>query len=89
MSILYQHGWTAFRVRVFVSPVRDAPNNTLEAAIPWSVVGVKPEAGRELLFDLAVDDSLDGKARRSQLMWNGGAKNSGDRTHGGRLRLNQ
>jgi arabinogalactan endo-1,4-beta-galactosidase len=34
MSILYKHGWTAFRVRVFVSPVRDAPNNTVEAAIP-------------------------------------------------------
>ncbi len=34
MSILYKHGWTAFRVRVFVSPVRDAPNNSLEVAIP-------------------------------------------------------
>jgi arabinogalactan endo-1,4-beta-galactosidase len=34
MTILKNHGWTAFRVRVFVSPVRKAPNNTLEAAIP-------------------------------------------------------
>jgi len=34
MTILRNHGWTAFRVRVFVSPVRKAPNNTLEAAIP-------------------------------------------------------
>lgn len=34
LSILFKHGWSAFRVRVFVSPVRDAPNNTLEAAIP-------------------------------------------------------
>ena len=34
LSILSKHGWSAFRVRVFVSPVRNAPNNTLEAAIP-------------------------------------------------------
>ncbi len=34
LTILKNHGWTVFRVRVFVSPVRDAPNNTLEAAIP-------------------------------------------------------
>jgi arabinogalactan endo-1,4-beta-galactosidase len=34
LTILRNHGWTAFRVRVFVSPVRNAPNNTLEAAIP-------------------------------------------------------
>jgi len=34
LTILRNHGWTAFRVRVFVSPVRKAPDNTLEAAIP-------------------------------------------------------
>jgi arabinogalactan endo-1,4-beta-galactosidase len=34
LTILKNHGWTGFRVRVFVSPVRKAPNNTLEAAIP-------------------------------------------------------
>jgi len=34
LSILSRHGWTAFRVRVFVAPVRNAPDNTLEAAIP-------------------------------------------------------
>ena len=44
---------------------------------------------RELLFDLAVDDSADGTARRCQLMWNGTARNSGDRTSWGRLRLDQ
>jgi arabinogalactan endo-1,4-beta-galactosidase len=32
--ILMNHGWTAFRLRVFVAPVRKAPNNTLENAIP-------------------------------------------------------
>jgi len=34
LTILRNHGWTGFRVRVFVSPVREAPNSTLEAAIP-------------------------------------------------------
>ena len=34
LTILSKHGWNAFRVRVFLSPVREAPNNTLENAIP-------------------------------------------------------
>ncbi len=34
LTILYRHGWTAYRVRVFVEPVRQAPNNTLAAALP-------------------------------------------------------
>jgi arabinogalactan endo-1,4-beta-galactosidase len=32
--ILMNHGWTIFRLRVFVSPVRNAPNNSLENTIP-------------------------------------------------------
>ena len=32
--ILMDHGWTIFRLRVFVSPVRNAPNNSLENMIP-------------------------------------------------------
>jgi arabinogalactan endo-1,4-beta-galactosidase len=34
LTILWNHGWSAFRIRVFVSPVRDAPDNTVAAAIP-------------------------------------------------------
>jgi arabinogalactan endo-1,4-beta-galactosidase len=34
MTLLFNHGWTAFRLRVFVSPVRSAPNNSLENTIP-------------------------------------------------------
>jgi len=70
-----------------VVPGVDGKGYVVEAAIPWSVLGVKPEIGRELLFDLAVDDSINGTGRRCQLMWNGSARNSGDRTHWGRLRL--
>ncbi|MGA9407518.1 MAG: glycosyl hydrolase 53 family protein, partial [Bacteroidota bacterium] len=34
LTILLHHGWKAFRLRIFLSPVRRAPNNTLENAIP-------------------------------------------------------
>src|SRR5690348_3855822 len=34
LSILMRHGWTSFRLRVFVSPVREAPDNSLANTIP-------------------------------------------------------
>jgi arabinogalactan endo-1,4-beta-galactosidase len=34
LTILHNHGWNAFRVRIFVPPVRNAPNNPLENAVP-------------------------------------------------------
>ena len=34
LTILSNHGWNAFRLRVFISPVRDAPDNSLENTIP-------------------------------------------------------
>ncbi len=34
LTILSKNGWRAFRIRVFVSPVRRAPDNTVSAAIP-------------------------------------------------------
>jgi beta-galactosidase len=34
LTILEDHGWEAFRLRVFVSPVRRAPDNSLENTIP-------------------------------------------------------
>jgi arabinogalactan endo-1,4-beta-galactosidase len=33
-AILMNHGWTMFRLRVFVSPVRNAPDNSLERTLP-------------------------------------------------------
>ena len=60
----------------------------IEAFIPWSSLGIDtPKAGQEMLFDLAIDNSDDGQKRSHQLAWNGTAKNSGDRTAWGRLRL--
>lgn len=70
-----------------VTPSVDGKGYTLEAAVPWSALGVQPKEGLTLLFDLAVGNSADGKQRTSQLVWNGGARNSSDRSAWGRLTL--
>ena len=75
------------KVQMAVIPAAAANGYALEVAIPWSIIGVTPKEGLELLFDLAVDDSSDGKSRNCQLMWNGTARNSADRGAWGRLRL--
>jgi len=65
----------------------DGKGYTLEAAIPWKALGVAaPKPGLELLFDIGIDDSV-GADRVHQIMWNGTDKNSGDRTHWGRIKL--
>jgi hypothetical protein len=72
-----------------VVPGADGKSYTIEAAIPWTALATKPQIGQSLLFDLAVDNSDDGATRNLQLMWNGTAKNSGDRTHWGHIKLGQ
>ena len=74
-------------IKVAVVPSVDGKGYTMEAAIPWTALAISPKDGLELLFDVAVDDSTDGRGRRCQLMWNGGARNSSDRGAWGRLRL--
>jgi hypothetical protein len=59
----------------------------LQASIPWSVLGITPKPGMELLFDVMIDNSDDGDIRIQQLAWNGTAKNSADRAAWGRARL--
>ena len=73
-------------VKSVVVPGADGKSYTLETAIPWSALGVSPRSGQEFRFDLGVDDAATG-GRERQLMWNGTAKNSTDRTHWGRLKL--
>jgi hypothetical protein len=63
-----------------VLPDVDGKGYTLEASLPFAALGFTPREGLEIMFDLAVDDSADGKARLRQLVWNGTARNSGDRT---------
>jgi len=73
--------------RLLVLPAADGNGYILQAALPFTALGFTPHPGQELLFDLAIDDSADGKQRLRQLMWNGIARNSSDRGSWGRLRL--
>ncbi|MEZ0296566.1 MAG: sugar-binding protein [Candidatus Methylacidiphilales bacterium] len=59
----------------------------LQTVIPWTVLGIEPKSGMELLFDVSIDNSDDGDFRKQQLAWNGTAKNSNDRASWGRARL--
>jgi arabinogalactan endo-1,4-beta-galactosidase len=54
-AIMRKHGWNAFRLRVFVSPVRDAPNNTLENTLPLAKA-IK-DAGATLMLDIHYSDT--------------------------------
>lgn len=55
LTILHNHGWNAFRVRVFVPPVRSAPNNPLVNALPLCK-RIKA-LGDKLLVDLHFSDT--------------------------------
>ena len=55
MSILFNHGWTLFRLRVFVSPVRSAPNNSLENTI--GLAQKVKAAGATLLLCIHLSDT--------------------------------
>ena len=68
-------------------PSVDGSGYTLEAAIPWSALDVRPVENIELLFDLAIDDAPAGGNRTRQIMWNGSGRNSTDRSNWGRLTL--
>jgi arabinogalactan endo-1,4-beta-galactosidase len=69
-TILMHHGWTAFRVRVFVSPVRNAPENTLENAIP--LARKIKSAGAILILDLHFSDTwADPQHQEIPVAWRG------------------
>jgi hypothetical protein len=71
---------------VSVTPAVNGKGYLLEAAIPFTALGFMPHEGQVIRFDLAIDDG-DGDGRQRQLMWNGSARNSGDRTDWGRARF--
>ncbi len=54
-AIMAKHGWNAFRLRVFVSPVRRAPNNSLENTLPLAKQ-IK-EAGAAFMLDIHYSDT--------------------------------
>lgn len=70
--------------QIAVIPEVDGSGYTLEAAIPFASLGFSPTEGQSLRFDLAIDNSNDGSRRAQQLMWNGSARNAGDRTDWGK-----
>lgn len=71
--------------RVVVTP--NANGYALEAAIPWNALGIPPESGRKLRFDIGLDDGDDGPRRLRQFMWSGKAGNSAERTAWGSATL--
>ena len=71
--------------RVVVTP--NANGYALEAAIPWNALGITPESGRKLRFDIGLDDGDDGPRRLRQFMWSGKAGNSAERTAWGNATL--
>lgn len=74
-------------IQTAVVPSVDGKGYALEAAIPWEALAIKPTTGQELALDLGIDDGSTGKNRERQLMWNGSAKNSGERGNWGKATL--
>jgi len=68
MTILMNHGWTAFRLRMFISPVRKAPNNTLQAAIPLAK-RIKAAGGTFLLSPHFSDTWSDPQHQEIPTAW--------------------
>lgn len=70
LTILKNHGWTAFRLRVFVSPVRNAPDNSLENTIPLAR-RIKA-AGAIFLLDIHYSDTwADPQHQEIPVAWRG------------------
>ncbi|MDA3797736.1 MAG: hypothetical protein PF692_01500 [Kiritimatiellae bacterium] len=74
-------------IETAVVPAVDGKGYVIEAAIPWSALDITPKENMTILFDIAIDNSDDGKGRTAQIVWNGTARNSGDRSAWGRLIL--
>lgn len=70
VTIFAHHGWTAFRLRVFVSPVRLAPNNSLANTIP--LAKHLKELGAKFVLDLHFSDTwADPQHQDIPVAWRG------------------
>ena len=70
MTILEHHGWNAYRLRVFVSPVRQAPDNSLENTIPLAR-RIKA-SGALFLLDIHYSDTwADPQHQEIPVAWRG------------------
>jgi arabinogalactan endo-1,4-beta-galactosidase len=67
-AVMMKHGWNAFRLRVFVSPVRMAPNNSLENTLPLAKQ-IK-EAGATFMLDIHYSDTwADPQHQETPVAW--------------------
>ena len=70
LTILERHGWNAFRLRVFVSPVREAPDNALANTIPLAK-RIK-RSGALFLLDIHYSDTwADPQHQEIPVAWRG------------------
>ena len=70
LTILSNHGWKAFRLRVFVSPTRNAPDNSLENTIPLAK-RIK-DSGSLFLLDFHFSDTwADPQHQDIPVAWQG------------------
>ncbi len=70
MTILEHHGWNAYRLRVFVSPVRQAPDNSLENTIP--LARKIKQSGALFLLDIHYSDTwADPQHQEIPVAWRG------------------
>src|SRR5205085_9940423 len=61
---------------------------TLELAVPWAHLGVRPAPGQTIGFDVGNDDKdHDGGVRDGQIMWSGSLQNYEDKSAFGRVTL--
>jgi arabinogalactan endo-1,4-beta-galactosidase len=68
LGIMMNHGWNAFRLRVFVDPVHDAPNNTLANTIVLAKQ-IKA-AGATFLLDIHYSDTwADPQHQETPMAW--------------------
>ncbi len=70
LTILMRHGWTSFRLRVFVSPVREAPDNSLENTL--ALARRIKAAGAVFLLDIHYSDTwADPQHQEIPVAWRG------------------
>lgn len=68
ISIMTKHGWNAYRLRVFVSPVRQAPNNSLENTI--TLAKQIKAAGAAFQLDIHYSDTwADPQHQETPIAW--------------------
>jgi arabinogalactan endo-1,4-beta-galactosidase len=67
-AIMMNHGWNAFRLRVFLPPVRQAPNNSLENTI--ALANQIKATGATFLLDIHYSDTwADPQHQETPVAW--------------------